>query len=76
MCGVCTSRGVAIYMCGVCTSRGVAMAVAVGRVAPIVKSQIMHRKFENNAPPPLKKIGFRFWNAAVISIYNPPPKYI
>jgi hypothetical protein len=52
------------------------MAVAVGRVAPIVKSQIMHRKSENNAPPPLKKSEFRFGNAAVYFIYNPPPKYI
>ena len=47
-----------------------------GGVWPIVKSQKIHRKFENNAPPPLKKIGFRFWNAAVYFIYNPPPKYI
>ena len=43
---------------------------------PMVKSQIMHGKSENNAPPPRKKIGFRFWFDDVYFIYNPPPKYI
>ena len=65
-----------LCICVACVRQRVSLWRRLLGVCPMVKSQIMHRKSENNAPPPRKKIGFRLWRDAVISIYNPPPKYI